>query len=511
MDNFFKKLESISDKEKLKKTIETGRTNLVLLKGNNKLGFALKLSKWANLHHSRIFAEKIIKDVIDLAKENSSVEAALLLGQNAYFNFVNSNIPEAAYYADLSLKKSRDIESNEAEVKAQIIKGYLCDVRKEHIKASAWYTIALNGCTTLQKPGLLLDLGTSLSKQGEYRQAWSLINEAMFLAKDIAEDKSIDNIENNIQKKILVKAYSRLAPVFEGIGDFDAALRAYDIALSLSEQNNFMHEIFKIYSRKMKLLIMLEDFDGAEEALKKAENVFYENIKDDPKGELYIENDWARLYKDSKNYEKALKKYKEILFGDFYSRQIESDNLNNLMDHQADIFSEILLGIAECFRADGRIFDSETIYSEEAMFSELKQQTGIYGEIDKTYKLRIQKKKVRTILKQLLLNLPDTVEYKNIRAEYDYKEEKVIFRVDKKELKKSKRYFLVFKCLVHNAGKCVSGKILDDFVKDQGEPLNEPDSGLRTYVSRLKKEINLSQFLDKCSQTEGKGWKLKEP
>ena len=53
--------------------------------------------------------------------------------------------------------------------------------------------------------------------------------------------------------------------------------------------------------------------------------------------------------------------------------------------------------------------------------------------------------------------------------------------------------------------------MLDEFVIKEGETINEYGSGLRVYVGRLKKDIKLAQFLDRCSGSEGKGWKLKKP
>jgi tetratricopeptide (TPR) repeat protein len=228
---------------------------------------------------------------------------------------------------------------------------------------------------------------------------------------------------------------------------------------------------------------------------------------------LFVNHDWARLYKDSKRYEKAFEKYGEILFGDLGDGLKSVDRLDHLMEHQADIFSEILLGIAECLRADGRIIDAEKFYNEEVRFREMRQQTGIYAEIDREYKLDMQKKELRTVLKRIFLHEPEIVEYKNIRAKYDYEEDKTIFQVGKKEIKRSRRYFLVFKCLVDNAGKCVSGKMMDRFLIEHGESVSEEDSGLRAYVWRLKKDkhIKLGQFLGPCSESEGKGWKLKKP
>ena len=52
--------------------------------------------------------------------------------------------------------------------------------------------------------------------------------------------------------------------------------------------------------------------------------------------------------------------------------------------------------------------------------------------------------------------------------------------------------------------------MLDEFVLNQGEAIEKGNSGLRTYVDRLKKDINLAQFLEPYSRSS-KGWKLITP
>jgi len=512
MDAFFQKLNTLSSREDLVEAIETGRQKLGQIKEGSRLEFAWRLLKWAGQYHSRKSAEEIINDVLQLAKETSTEEAALLLGQKAYCNFANFNIPEATHYADLALKKSRDIRSNEAEAKALTVKGYLCDIKKEHKKTSAWYTIALAKCTKLQRPGLVLDLGTSLSKQGEYSQAWSYINEAKSLANDLSDERSLEDVERKNLKRIVVESYSRLGPVYEGIGDFDAALRAYDKGLSLCMQHGFTNETYKIYSRKTKTYIMLESFSEAEAALKKADEVLQESKDADPRSFLYLAYDWACLYKESKQHEQALTKYKQILFVDTIDApQTWFKRLHDFMDTQADIFSEIVKGIAECLYATGRITEAETINRGEALFSELKQQTGIYEEKDRKSKLQNQKNSLSTALRQVFFNDPDFVEYKNIQAQYDPEEGKATFIIGEEEIKKSRRYFLVFKYLVDKAGKHVTGKKLDGFVSSHGYFLTEGNSGLRNIVKKMRTEISLAQFLEDPAKHGGSGWMLKAP
>jgi hypothetical protein len=51
--------------------------------------------------------------------------------------------------------------------------------------------------------------------------------------------------------------------------------------------------------------------------------------------------------------------------------------------------------------------------------------------------------------------------------------------------------------------------MLNRYLIENNESVNEIDSGLRTYVWRLKKEIKLGQFMESCLKSEGGGWKLK--
>jgi tetratricopeptide (TPR) repeat protein len=507
MDDFFKKLKKLSSKEDLVEAIETGRHQLGQVEGATKLDFAWELLKGAERrYHLRKYAEEIINDVLELAQETSTEQAALLLVRKAYYAYRNFDAPEATRYANLALKKSRDIGSNKAESESLIVKAFLSEDKLEHKKASAWYTMALAKCTKLQRPGLMLKLGTSLRRQGEYSQAWSLINQAQSLASDLSNDLSLDDNERMKCKRTVLEAFVQLGIVHEDLGDIDGAFHAYNKGLSLNKDGKLKSDNFIGTAE-----VIVTPVSETEAPQPKAGKTLYEGRGNYSIISYYQEYGRLRSLMTAKQYEDALRVSRKVLFEGTIDSQNDFRQLNHFMDNHTDKFIEIVHGIAVCLHATGRIVESESISKAVALYSELKQQTGRYNEKNRDYTLRVQENSLCVALRQILLKIPDLVEYKNIQAQYykDKGRDRVIFKIGKKEIiKRSRRYFLVFKCLVDNAGEKVSGKDLDEFVINQGVAINEQDSGLRVYVDRLKKDINLAQFL---VPHEGKGWKLQDP
>ncbi|MFC1827060.1 tetratricopeptide repeat protein [Thermodesulfobacteriota bacterium] len=510
MDDFFRKLYTASSTKDLFEAAEVAWEKLRKTKGNELLDYALMILKWVEQYPLlRWFAIEVIDFVFLRTPDTSTEKAALLLYQEAYYHYAIGDIPKATYLSDLALKGSRDIGSSEAENYSLILKGCLCDAKKEHKKASTWYAMALAKCTKFKRPSLMLNMGISLSKQGEYSEAWSLINQAKSLAKDLSDDMSFDDIERTGFKRIVAEAYLHLGQVQEVIGDFDGALRTYDKGLSLSMQYSFTTITSKLYLYKAQANTKLGRDSEADDTMEKAFDVLGEGGEFDPNSRfdyyLYVIN----MLKNEKQYEPALKFYKVLLFGDSTDAQTESKNLNGFMENKTNTFLEIVQGIAVCLHATERIAEAEIISREGAKFSQLKQQTGIENESDRDYKLQIEKKSLGAELRQVLFDDPDFVKYKNIQAQYYSDEEKkyTVFKTDEKEIVMARRYFLVFKCLVKNAEKRVSERMLESFAREEGEHLADP-SGLRGYVGRLKKAINLDQFLEDHG---GKGWILKAP
>jgi len=506
MDAFFRKLNTLSSRKDLVEAIETGRQKLGQIKKGSRLDFAWRLLQWAAQYHSKKYAEEIINDVLELAQETSTEQAALLLGQKAYYAYRNFDAPEATRYANLALKKSRDIGSNKAESESLIVKAFLSEDKLEHKKASAWYTMALAKCTKLQRPGLMLKLGTSLRRQGEYSQAWSLINQAQSLAGDLSNDLSLDDIERMKCKRTVLKAFVQLGIVHEDLGDIDGAFHAYNKGLSLNKDGKLKSDNFKGTAE-----VIVTPVSKTEAPQPKAGKTLYEGRGNYSIISYYQEYGRLRSLMTAKQYEDALRVSRKVLFEGAVDAQYDFKRLNDFMDNHTDIFIEIVHGIAICLHATGRIIESKSISKAEALYSELKQQTGTDNKSDRDYKLRNQKISLGSALRQVFFNDPDFVEYKNIQAQYDPEEDIATFIIGKEKLKKSRRYFLVFKYLVDNAGKHVTGKMLDRFVSSKGYVLTEGNSGLRNIIKKMKTEISLAQFLEDPAKYKGSGWMLKAP
>ena len=158
-------------------------------------------------------------------------------------------------------------------------------------------------------------MGTSLSKQGEYREAWLFMSEAIKAAKTMIKGKSLSKEDRLNQIRVQAEALSRLGTLDESIGDFDAAQRNYEQAISISQKYGFVWENYKALSRKVKLLLYLGKITEAEITLREAERLPLSGH--DPRVQMYIANDWARIYRASNPpcHDEAIGKYLEILYG----------------------------------------------------------------------------------------------------------------------------------------------------------------------------------------------------
>jgi tetratricopeptide (TPR) repeat protein len=495
----------VTGKNTLLKAIEKGKERIDRLTGNKKLTLILGLSETAKFVSEKV-AEEIIDRGLDLTSQCFTEEAALLLCEKAFFCFHKSKITDAELYAGRALKFARAIKSGKAEVKALTIKGYIDDVKGNHNKASAWYTIALAKCTRLQKPAVLLELGTSLSKQGAYAQAWKYMNEAIRLLESRLKDKFISAQEKLRSRKILIELQSRLGVLYESMGDYDESMRLYDESIKIAEQYNLGNLIYKAYSRKMKLMLLLDRADEAERCLTTAED-YLKDMDVEPRISLFLANDRARIYRASMQYEKALEKYSEILYKEKIIKN--EDQIDYMIKYQADLFNEVLAGIIDSLYAIGKVTISESLSEIRARYNDIIRKFGIYEEFDKSHEIETLKNKLKILLSRIFGNRPYHLEYKGIEVIYEpdkYRKAVLVVRKTQK-FHIATSYFFILKCFIDNIGECVTQAKIEESLKEHGEHIGGGiDSGVRTYINRLKKDYGFDQFIKKCPR--GKGWRL---
>jgi len=494
-----------TNKKTLVSKIEQSRKKLNKFTGKKRLIFLQKLLKTAKLYSEKT-AEELIDENLTLIETIRTEESALLMGEKAFFCFQNASLSEAEKYADKALTLSRDIGSNQAEVKALIIKGYINDVRGQHKKVVAWYTMALERCTKLQRPGILLELGTSYSKQGEYDRAIVYLNEVIKHSDRLIHNKSIAKEERINQRRIYAEAWSRLGVIYESIGDFNGAQKAYDLSIELFQKYDLVWEQYKTLSRKVKLLIMRENFPEAERCLVEAQNLPLSGL--DSRAPLFIAHDWTRLYRAKAQYSDAMDEYEEILYGALSDSKAIDKRLYNLMRHQADIFGEILSGIHECLRGLNKERLAEMVDSATRIYEGTLTGSGIYKEADKKGKLKIQERNIINILEPVFQKRPHQAQYKDIIAEYNPDKGTAKVTKGKKKFTLNKRAFLIFKYLVDHTDECVTREELEHFWKQHQIGCYSEESGVRTYIQRdIRKKLGLDQFIEQCPKPKG-GWRL---
>lgn len=392
-----------------------------------------------------------------------------------------------------------------------ILKGYLEDIQAQHKKATAWYFMALEKCSTSQRAGVLMDIGTSLSKQGEYDRAWLFMKRARRTTETLLTDPSVSGLENIRQNRIHVDVLSRTGALYEGIGDYDKAMECHNEAIQKAMQNSFADLVYKTYSRKMKLMLFLARYDEAEKCLLAAQEYLQKCRAEEPRFALFIDHDWARFYRATKDYNKAMAKYKEILYGVHQGLPCDRNKIDYVIEDQADLFGEVAAGIVDCLYSIGRTRLSEALDDARSRYREYIKRFGIYEELDKRHETLIVRNRTMVLLDRVFELEPIAIEYKDIEITYDpERHTKAVLSRGGAEFHLPPRSYYVIKCLMQNIGECVSQKQIEEFLKDHGENIgggSSIDSGIRNYISRLRKVYGFDRFIVNCPR--GSGWKLK--
>jgi tetratricopeptide (TPR) repeat protein len=490
--------------EELHSIIDRGKKGLGRLSGNRKLATLLNLIRTLKPYSTKA-AEELIDNNIDLIERTRSEAAALLLGEKAYLAYRHAVIADSEKYAELTLRVSRDMKSLPAEALACIVKGYLDSKSGRHKLATAWYMMALDKCTRFQRPLILLELSSSFGKRGEYDRALFFIHDAIKQSAALSYTKGISAEARMTQRQIHTDAWSRLGTLRWNIGDIDGAFKAFDHAIELSLKHKLIWERYKSLSRKARLLVMTNNVSEGERLLVEAQSLPLSGFS--PKSSLYIAHAWARLYRLSSRYIESMDKYGELIFGTSSDAKRMEKHIYMLMTEYTDLFGELLSGIQECLVKLKRRRHAEMVASATREYEETIDESGIYKEMDKPEKLRIQQQNLFDILATIFEKQPLLVRYKDILAEYDREKEKAKVIIDKTEFILQKPAFLMFKYLVDHKDNCVSVKQLAAYWRENSvnyDEENDMGAKMRTYIQRyIRNKLGLDQFLRNCSKPEG--------
>lgn len=490
----------------MNKKLQAAVELLNTLKGRAKLALLVECLDLARLLPDRV-VEKLIDDNIELVESLWTEESAFLLGEKAHYASKKMTFDEARKYVAKGLQLARDVGSTQAEAIALAVRGYLASADKQHKQAAAWYLMALEKSSEVQKSRVELDLGSCYGKQGEYDRAWFYLNESVKHSGKLMADGSLSPERRMFQTKLHAEGWSRLGTLQESIGDFGGARMSYDRSLKLAERHNLVWEKYKALSRKAKFHILTGEFPEAEKCLSNAKVLMLGEYN--ARAPLYLSHDWARLYRMSGRYGEALAKYETIIYGDESGDAAARENILRIMEF-ADLFGEILSGVYECLVKTGKPQLAEVLNLAAREYEEVLTESGIYKEADKRARLVIQQEKLVNILISVKQKSPLVASYREIFMEFDQKANKAVTHIGGNEIKLNKRAFLIFKYLSEHLDRYVSRKEIEQYWAQNGEGYYEEgqDSGVRTYINRdIRGALGLSPFLKQQSKPKS-GWML---
>lgn len=494
-------------KDALLLTINMKRQTLSRLSGRKRLAAALSLLELTKQHSTQAVSD-LIKEHLVIAEETPCEEAAILFGEKAFLAFQQGALPETERYANKALRVARTCGSKRGETKALTLKAYLEDVRGQHKKVAALYTKALQTASRLERPGLIMDLATSLSKDGDYARSIELMQDALSQSKTLMTDPKLPKTERARQTRIYVEAWSRLGTVNESIGDYDAAEGAYENALSSSKKYGFVWEQYKALSRKFKLMLFRGNLQEAEQCLRTAEQLPLSGL--DARAPLFLAHDRARFYRAVGRYDEALQKYRQVLWGNGETdERARGRHLFHVMQDQVDLFQETLAGIPECVIATGRARLAERLSEVARAYDDAVSGAGIYREADKRAGIAKQWKRLTPLVAEVFDQAADVVRYRHLVVRMITGKRNAIVEGVGRPFTLTYRAFLILKLLVERKG-CVTRQEMERYWSQHGEHAggsSGEQTGVRVYLKRdLRGKLQLGDYLEECPK--GMGWKL---
>lgn len=180
-----------------------------------------------------------------------------------------------------------------------------------------------------------------------------------------------------------------------------------------------------------------------------------------------------------------------------------------MIKYQADLFNEVLAGTVDALYGMGKISLSESLSDIKAAYSGVIKRFGIYEEFDKAHEMEILRSRLRSLLDRIFRAMPLRLEYKGFVAIYDPDKHRkaVLVMRGNREVRIAASFFFILKCFIENMGRFVTQSEIEQFLREHGENVGGgEDSGIRTYVARLRKDYGFEQFITRGPR--GKGWKL---
>jgi tetratricopeptide (TPR) repeat protein len=245
-----------------------------------------------------------------------------------------------------------------ARTRALTMLAYTRDVAGDHGAASAWYRQALEVALPHKRPGLLLDLGTSLSKQGRYDESLVSFDNAIAALPDAGEPRAT---------RLHAQVLSRRAALLELMGNPTQAVALQREAIALACSVNDRDGELSASLRLVRHLVALRQFDEALAIL----DELGELERTERNGRLYVAHDRARLLRARGAWSDARAAYAVAI------EQLPA-TAGDIVRGNLDVWLEITSGLADVSSKLGDRTLEELARRAHGAAAELAAARGLY-------------------------------------------------------------------------------------------------------------------------------------
>lgn len=357
-------------------------------------------------------------------------------------------------------------------LRVYLVSGYIMDVRGAHAQALAWYTKALALADDAMRPHVLVEVGTSYSKQGALTEALARFEEALALLRpgDAAHER------------LRVHLLSRSAVAYELLSDFVEALRRHDAALGASRGLRSRDLEFTCLSRRFRTELACRDFTAAKVDLAAMETLAPEARR----GTLHATHDRARLFRAQGAWSEALAAYRGCV--------AMLPEAPVIVSTYSDIWSEILDGVEVCL-TQLKTPGADAVREARADLATLRERSDIYSGQAVTLEERRARAAASTERVCELLEAHERRSFLGAGYRFDL-DTRTAVKAGQSGPRVEKRLdameCLLLDCLHGTADRAASTNAIKKHFRTHGHPSPSADA-LRQMVSRLKKKLALGR------------------